>query len=72
MPTFDLLFDALVEQPSLHAPSTAFYRLCARRLRDLQHEPLFSTAEPVARDSDLSVTCRCLTPSREAAMAWQN
>jgi FkbM family methyltransferase len=46
--TLNLLFDALREQPSLHAPSTAFYRLCKATAR-AAIEPLFSAAERVTR-----------------------
>lgn len=48
MSTLDLLFDALGEHPLLHAPSTAFYRLCKASARTAI-EPLFSPAERVAR-----------------------
>src|SRR5262245_25313226 len=43
------LFDALGENPRLHAPSTAFYRLCKAIARPAVQE-LFSSPERVDRE----------------------
>jgi FkbM family methyltransferase len=42
MSTLDLLFAALSESPALHAPTTAFYRLCKLNARTAI-EPLFAS-----------------------------
>lgn len=44
MATLDLLFEALTESPGLHAPTTAFYRLCKVSARTAV-EPLFSSRD---------------------------
>jgi FkbM family methyltransferase len=44
MPTLDLLFEALTESPELHAPTTAFYRLCKASARTAV-ESLFSSRD---------------------------
>jgi FkbM family methyltransferase len=49
MSTLDMLFDALAESPALHAPSSAFYKLCKVTARALVQE-LFSAKERVARE----------------------
>jgi len=48
MPTLDLLFDALAENPGLHAPTTAFYRMCKASAHDAI-EPLFASRDRVSR-----------------------
>jgi FkbM family methyltransferase len=48
MPILDLLFEALAENPALHAPTTAFYRLCKATARTAI-ESLFSSQEQIPR-----------------------
>lgn len=47
-PTLDFIFDALAESPELHAPTTAFYRLCKANARDII-ESLFSSQERIPK-----------------------
>ena len=47
MPALDLLFEALAESPALHAPTTAFYRMCKAQAREAI-VPLFAASERVA------------------------
>ncbi len=48
MPTIDLIFETLAERPDLHVRSSALYRLYQATARAAV-EPLFSTADRVAR-----------------------
>ena len=49
MSTLAQLFDALSESPALHAPTTAFYRLCKVTAKAMMQD-LFSAKERVARE----------------------
>ncbi len=47
--TLDLLFDSLAETPELHAPTTAYYKLCKATARATAQE-LFASPERVAQE----------------------
>ena len=48
MSTFDLLFEALAENPALHAPTTAFYKMCKATARTAI-QSLFSSPGRIPR-----------------------
>jgi FkbM family methyltransferase len=49
MPILNQLLDALAESPPLHAPATAFYRLCKTTARTAMQD-LFSSVERIDRE----------------------